>query len=74
MDWLDRVNEHMEKTSPLAYHGPDQTPQPEQRMPPKHEITIIGVIRGVDGWYRCGFDEATKTVIPLEKLERAENV
>lgn len=36
--------------------------------PPKHNITIFGCIKTESGWYRLGFDEATKTMIPLEKV------
>ena len=34
-----------------------------------HELTIFGCMKGVDGWYRVAFDEQTKTIIPLEKIE-----
>ena len=40
----------------------------EQKV--RHQITIIGCIRGVDGWYRCGFDEERKAIVPLELIEQ----
>ena len=33
-----------------------------------YPVTIIGCIRGVDGWYRAGFDEKTKTIKPMVKI------
>ena len=33
-----------------------------------HSITIFGCIKTETGWYRLGFDEATKTLVPLEKV------
>lgn len=41
-----------------------KTDMPEELYP----VTIIGCIRGVDGWYRAGFDEKTKTIKPLERM------
>jgi len=73
MDWLDRVTEYQEKTNPLAVRDsdvPDMQDPPEPRA--RHNITVIGCIRGIDGWYRCGYDEQTKTIVPLELLEKIE--
>jgi hypothetical protein len=70
MDVLDRVTEVMEAKSRFTYREPES--KPESKPEPKHNITIIGVIRGVDGWYRAGFDENTKTIVPLELLEKCE--
>ena len=50
----------------LADRDKPRTDMPETDYP----VTIIGCIRGVDGWYRCGFDEARKAIVPLEKLEQ----
>ena len=68
MDWLDRVTEYQEKTNPLTVRDSElpDSPEPEDRA--RHNITIIGCIRGIDGWYRCGFDEQTKTIVPLERV------
>ena len=35
---------------------------------PKHSITIIGCIKTETGWYRLGFDEETRRMIPLETV------
>ena len=66
MDWLDRQQDREERLRNVH-----RTPEPARHNePPKtnHEITIIGCVRGVDGWYRAGFDEQTKTVVPMEFL------
>jgi hypothetical protein len=68
MDVLDRVTEVMEAKSRFTYCEPESAPEIKPKT--KHNITIIGVIRGVDGWYRAGFDENTKTIVPLELIER----
>ena len=66
MDWLDRLEEREERFRAV------RRPEPTRRFdePPKtsHNITIIGVIRGVDGWYRAGYDEQTKTIVPMERI------
>ena len=33
----------------------------------KHVVVVIGCIRGIDGWYKLGFDEETKRLVPIEK-------
>ena len=66
MDFLDRLEENEERYRAMRRREPRQTAEPK----PKHDITIIGVIRAVDGWYCCGFDEQTKTIVPLERIEK----
>ena len=66
MDWIDRQQEREERFRNVRA---GQNPEPATSERPQkvvHEVTVIGVIKGIDGWYRCGFDEATKTIIPLE--------
>ena len=68
MDFLDRLEENEERYRSMRRREPNRTVEPK----PTRNITIIGVIRGVDGWYRCGFDENTKTIVPLELIERTK--
>lgn len=68
MDLLDRIEERKERLRNLH----DEEPETQPPSPVQHDITIIGCIRGVDGWYRCGFDENTKTIVPVELLEKSE--
>ena len=63
MDWLDRLmaqDEEFAEGTLAVVQVPDKKAQ--------HKVTVIGCIKGVDGWYRAGYDEDTKTIIPLEKL------
>ena len=50
----------------------DNTPEPdelqERPAPATHPITILGCIKTETGWYRLGFDEQTKTLKPMEKV------
>ena len=69
MDYLDRLEENEERFRAMRRREAQQTVEPK----PMHDITIIGVIRGVDGWYRCGFDENTKTIVPVELIERTKD-
>lgn len=66
MDFLDRLEENEERFRAMRRREARKTAEPK----PMHNITIIGVIRGVDGWYRCGYDEQTKTIVPLELIEK----
>lgn len=42
-----------------------KTDMPETDYP----VTIIGCIRGMDGWYLAGYDKRSKTIKPLEKID-----
>lgn len=76
MDILDRYQDELERRRAMRDKGKPLTAavrsaalaDREQKV--QHQITIIGCIRGVDGWYRCGFDEARKQIVPLEKIEQ----
>lgn len=35
-----------------------------------YPVTIIGCIRGVDGWYLAGFDQRKRTIIPMQMIQR----
>lgn len=63
MDWLDRLMEQNDEFT----EGTIAVMQVQDKKT-QHNITIIGCIKGVDGWYRAGFDEDAKTIIPLEKI------
>ena len=60
MDWLDRQQEEEERFRNLHAEEPAPKPQPNRTQ---HNVTLIGVIRGVDGWYRSGYDESTRTIV-----------
>lgn len=68
MDYLDCLEENEERFRAMRRRELRQTVEPK----PTHDITIIGCIRGIDGWYRCGFDENTKTIVPVELIERTK--
>lgn len=67
MDALDRLEAEHEKK--LAYFAPAAPPKPRTDMPlAAYPVTLIGCIRGADGWYHAGFDERKKTIIPLNHI------
>jgi len=70
MDWLDRQQEEEERFRNLNTEEPELKKLPHSAQ---HNVTLIGMIRGADGWYRCGFDESTRTIVPLELVEKANN-
>ena len=69
MDYLERYQAEQEERraflarqrAPRADEGPHTDIRAED-----YPVTIIGCIRGIDGWYRAGFDERTKTIKPIE--------
>jgi len=68
MDWLDRATEYLEQENRFTYRDDEA-----KRIEPKataHNITVIGCIKGIDGWYRAGYDENTKTIVPLDLIEK----
>jgi len=73
MDILDRYQEEIERRQ--AMHDKGRTletrsaSQADEEQKVRRQITVIGCIRGVDGWYRCGFDEDRKQIVPLEQIE-----
>ena len=68
MDWLDSATAHMEEKSRFTYRehgiGTLDTPMTQKT----HPITILGCIKTETGWYRLGYDEQTKTMKPMEKV------
>lgn len=74
MDIMDRRDAEIEeKRAFLAARalrgGSPHAPRADM-IPEMYPITIIGCIRGVDGWYRAGYDERKKTVVPLEMVQK----
>ena len=70
MDKLDRYQEAqaLHCGSPHATLASEAT-RPLTDMPETdYPVTIIGCIRGVDGWYLAGYDKRTKTIKPLEQI------
>ena len=49
----------------LADGNKPRTDMPETDYP----VTIIGCIRGVDGWYLAGYDKRSKTIKPMQALD-----
>lgn len=43
-----------------------KTDMPETDYP----VTIIGCIRGVDGWYLAGCDRQKRSIIPMQMIQR----
>ena len=78
MDILDRIDAEIEakreaiaSTAAVGSTAFADGTKPKTDMPAKdYPITIIGCIRGVDGWYRAGYDERKKTVVPLEMVQK----
>ena len=67
MDALDRLE--AEKERKLAYYAPAAPPQPRTDLPLElYPITLIGCIRGTDGWHRAGFDHKKQRIVPLEAI------
>lgn len=72
MDYLERYQaEQEERRAFLARQAhptrTDEGPHTDMRAE-DYPVTIIGVIRGVDGWYRVGFDEKTETIKPMTRV------
>ena len=44
----------------------EMTDMPETDYP----VTIIGCIRGVDGWYQAGHDKRKKAIVPTKLIQR----
>ena len=69
MDYLERYEaEQEERRAFLARQRAaraDDGPHTDMRAE-DYPVTIIGCIRGIDGWYRAGYDERTKTIKPIE--------
>ena len=65
MDYLEKHYAELEaKRAFLAAREPEQKPRTD--MPNSlYPVTIIGCIRGVDGWYQAGYDERKHAIVPL---------
>ena len=73
MDYLEKYEAEQEARREFLDRQamPQQADQrPRTDMPETdYPVTIIGCIRGVDGWYLAGYDNRTKTIKPLEKID-----
>ena len=79
MDYLEKYEaEQEERRARLALHGSsphaaraDEENAPRTDMPEEfYPVTIIGCIRGVDGWYEAGYDKRKKAIIPSRLIQR----
>lgn len=72
MDYLEKYEAEQEarrefldrQTMPQQADQRPRTDMPETDYP----VTVIGCIRGVDGWYLAGYHSKTKTIKPLERI------
>lgn len=69
MDYLEKYEAELERrrdaiASTAAVCSAPLADMTEELYP----VTIIGCIRGVDGWYQAGYDKRSKTIKPLEKI------
>ena len=71
MDFLDRLQAKEDEARERleSRQSPDcgSVAQRDGTEKAKHVVIVIGCIRGVDGWYKLGFDEETKRLVPIEK-------
>ena len=77
MDKLDRYQEELERrreaTASTAAVG-SASRADGKHFPPNYcaedfPVTIIGCIRGRDGWYPAGFDHRKGTIVPLRQVQ-----
>ena len=78
MDRIERMEAELERrreaiastaavgSAALADKDKLRTDMPETDYP----VTIIGCIRGVDGWYLVGYDNRKKAIIPTTLIQR----
>ena len=64
MDKLDRYQEEQENKQAFFAKPAPEAPRSDI-LPADYPVTIIGCIRGVDGWYPAGYDSRTGTIRPL---------
>ena len=72
MDYLEKYEADQEarreflecQAMPQQADQRSRTDMPEADYP----LTIIGCIRGVDGWYQAGFDARKRTVVPVKQI------
>ena len=77
MDALDRYQAELERRreaqalhcgSPHAPRADEKTRPLSDIRPEEWPVTIIGCIRGVDGWYQAGYDARKRTVVPIKQI------
>ena len=69
MDKLDRYQEELERRHAFFAKPEPEAPRSDIRAA-DYPVTIIGCVRGIDGWYRAGFDHAKNAVMPMERIEK----
>lgn len=69
MDALDRLEAERERRRALFARPRQESPRPRTDMPASaYPVTIIGCIRGVDGWYLAGWDKRKRRITPLGRM------
>lgn len=74
MDYLEKYEAEQEarrefldrQAMPQQADQRPRTDMPEELYP----VTIIGCIRGVDGWYLAGYDNRKKAIVPTKLIQR----
>ena len=72
MDKLERAEEErIRREETLQAARVKREERPRTDMPETdYPVTIIGCIRGVDGWYQAGYDKRKQTIILLQMIQR----
>ena len=69
MDKLDRYQEAQALHCGSPHATQADRDKPRTDMPETdYPVTIIGCIRGVDGWYLAGYDHRTETITPIRRI------
>ena len=76
MDILERAEaDRIQREETLQAARAKREERPRTDIPAAdYPVTIIGCIRGRDGWYQAGYNERKKTIISLGRITRPETL
>ena len=67
MDQFEKLDQQEQRIREV-YESRQVSKENIPMQPTRHQITVFGCIKTKTGWYRLGFDETRKALVPLEFL------
>lgn len=67
MDAIEKLEAEEERRAAVFAKPAPEAPRSDIRAT-DYPVTIIGCIRGMDGWYQAGYDHRTKTITPIRRI------
>lgn len=69
MDAIEKLAAEEERRAVFFAKPEPEAPRSDIRAA-DYPVTIIGCVRGMTGWYRAGYDQRKRMIIPMQMIQR----